>query len=112
MMLHHYLAATARTDEREVRRAMAVALALEIPHDSIGYERFYGRVLDELETTGQPNGSRSDPARRYTARPETATEWQPPASNTLRLRRRSLITRDRLGHHDRHVHPDRQTVDA
>lgn len=49
MMLHHYLAATAQTDEREIRRAMAVALALEIPHDSTGYERFYRRVIHELE---------------------------------------------------------------
>ena len=49
MILHHYLAVTERTDEREVRRAMAVALALEIPHDSTGYQRFYRRVLSELE---------------------------------------------------------------
>ena len=52
MILHHYLAATARTDEREVRRAMAVAIAVEIPHDSTGYERFYRRVLNELEAAG------------------------------------------------------------
>ena len=50
MILHHYLTATAQADEREVRRAMAVALALEIPHDSTGYERFYRRVLNELES--------------------------------------------------------------
>ena len=111
-MLHHYLTATARTDEREVRRAMAVALALEIPHDSTGYERFYRRVLDELETAGQPCGLRSDPPRPYAARPETAKEWQSPASNTLRLRRRSPTTRGRLGHHDRHVNEHRRTVDA
>ena len=52
MILHHYLAVTERTDEREVRLAMAVALALEIPHDSTGYQRFYRRVLSELEAAG------------------------------------------------------------
>ena len=60
MMLQHFLTATAGTDQREVRRAMAVALALEIPHDSTGYERFYRRVLNELETAGT---SRVDVAR-------------------------------------------------
>ena len=53
MMLHHYLAATGRTDERELRRAMSAALESEIPHDRPGYERFYRRVLDELETASQ-----------------------------------------------------------
>ena len=52
MMLQHFLTATAGTDEREVRRAMAVALALEIPHDSTSYERFYRRVVNELPTAG------------------------------------------------------------
>ena len=54
MILHHYLAATAHTDQWEVRRAMAVALALETPHDRSTYERFYRRVLDELERTARP----------------------------------------------------------
>ena len=48
MILQHFLTATAQTDEREVRQAMAVALATEIPHNSSSYERFYARVLDEL----------------------------------------------------------------
>ena len=60
MMRQHVLTATAGTDEREIRRAMAVTLALEIPHDSTGYERFYRRVLDELEAAGT---SRVDVAR-------------------------------------------------
>ncbi len=60
MMLQHFLTATAGTDEREVRRAMAVAIAVEIPHDSTSYERFYRRVLDELEAAGT---SRVDVAR-------------------------------------------------
>ena len=30
---------------------MAVALALEVPRSSVGYERFYTRVLDELAVT-------------------------------------------------------------
>ena len=60
MILQQYLTAIARTDEREVRWAMALALAVEIPHDSTGYERFYCRVLDELEAAGT---SRVDVAR-------------------------------------------------
>ena len=64
MILQHFLTATAGTDEREVRQAMAVALALEIPHDSTGYARFYRRVLDELEAAGTSHvdGART-PAR-------------------------------------------------
>ncbi len=73
MMLHHYLAATARTDERELRRAMSAALESEIPHDRPGYERFYRRVLDELETASQQNTWRPDSPPLYTERPETAT---------------------------------------
>ena len=53
MNLQHFLTATAGTDEREVRQAMAVALGLEMPHDSVSYERFYRRVLDELERTAR-----------------------------------------------------------
>ena len=30
---------------------MALALASEIPRSSVGYERFYSRVLDELDVT-------------------------------------------------------------
>ena len=30
---------------------MAVALASEVPRSSAGYERFYSRVLDELDLT-------------------------------------------------------------
>ena len=52
MRLQHYLAATARTDAQAVRRAMAVAIAVEIPHDSTGYERFYRRVVNELQAAG------------------------------------------------------------
>ena len=53
MILQHFLTATARTDEQELRRAMSVTLALEIPHNRQGYERFYRRVLDELVATRQ-----------------------------------------------------------
>ena len=53
MILDHYLAATAHTDQPAVRQAMAVALALEPSHDSASYERFYRRVLDELERTAR-----------------------------------------------------------
>ncbi len=53
MILHHYLTATAHTNQREVRRAMVVALARENPHDSASYRRFYRGVLDELERTAR-----------------------------------------------------------
>ena len=65
-MLQHFLTATAGTDQREVRRAMAVAL--EIPHDGTGYARFYRRVLDELERTARAASTVPTPmpAARFT----------------------------------------------
>ena len=51
MTLQQFLAVTAHIDSRDLRRAMAVALALEVPRSSVGYERFYSRVLDELDVT-------------------------------------------------------------
>ncbi len=48
MPLQHFLTATARTDDQELRRAMAAALALEIPHNPAEYERFYESVIDLL----------------------------------------------------------------
>ena len=35
-------------DDRELRRAMAVALAAETPRTPADYQRFYARVIDEL----------------------------------------------------------------
>ncbi len=51
MMLEQFLAVTAHIDSGDLRRAMAVALASEVPRSSVGYERFYSRVLDELDVT-------------------------------------------------------------
>ena len=51
MMLQEFLAVTAHIDSRDLRRAMAAALASEVPRSSVGYERFYNRVLDELDVT-------------------------------------------------------------
>jgi len=54
MNLQHFLTATERTDDKELRRAMVLALALEIPHNRVGYERFYRIILDVLQTFVKP----------------------------------------------------------
>ena len=51
MTLQQFLAVTAHIDSGDLRRAMAVALASEVPRSSVGYVRFYSRVLDELDVT-------------------------------------------------------------
>ena len=51
MRLQQFLAVTAHIDSGDLRRAMAVALASEAPRSSVDYERFYSRVLDELDVT-------------------------------------------------------------
>lgn len=49
MTLPRFLDATAISTDAELRRAMAAALALEVPRDHDGYTRFYRRVLDQLD---------------------------------------------------------------
>ncbi len=51
MVLQEFLAVTAHIDSGDLRRAMAAALASEVPRSSVGYERFHSRVLDELDVT-------------------------------------------------------------
>ena len=51
MRLQQFLAVTAHIDSGDLRRAMAVALASEVPRSSVDYERFYSRVFDELDVT-------------------------------------------------------------
>ena len=51
MRLQQFLAVTAHIDSGDLRRAMAVALASEVPRSSVDHERFYSRVLDELDVT-------------------------------------------------------------
>ena len=58
MNLQHFLTATKGTDDQELRRAMILVLALEIPHDRASYERFHRKVLDVLQTKAE------DPADR------------------------------------------------
>ncbi len=53
MNLQHFLTAIERTDDQELRRAMVLALALEIPHNRVGYERFYRIILDVLQTKAE-----------------------------------------------------------
>ncbi|MDP6582273.1 MAG: hypothetical protein QF681_16590 [Vicinamibacterales bacterium] len=62
MMLHRFLTATATADEQELRRAMAAALAMEIPHEQAGYGRFYRRVVDQIDA------ARKDPRHVVSAR--------------------------------------------
>ncbi len=49
MTLQHFRNVTAEVDEAQVRRAMTVALASEIPRDPEGYRRFYARVIGALD---------------------------------------------------------------
>ena len=51
MTLQQFRTLTAEMDDRDLRlrRAMTVALAAEIPRTPEGYERFYARVVDELD---------------------------------------------------------------
>ena len=53
MILQHFLTATARTDDQDLRQAMAVALTREIPNDSAGYERFHQSVVDVLQAPAE-----------------------------------------------------------
>jgi len=62
MLLHRFLTETATVNDRELRMAMAAALALEIPHEHAGYGRFYRRVLDQLDA------ARRDPRHALTGR--------------------------------------------
>ena len=68
MVLQHFLTATTRTADEELRRAMAVALTREIPHNRAGYERFYQSVVDVLQAqTESPVDAARTPARgRFT----------------------------------------------
>ena len=53
MNLQHFLTATEMTDDQELRRAMVLALALEVPHNRAGYERFYRIILNVLQTKAE-----------------------------------------------------------
>ena len=48
MTLQRFHNVTADVDEGQLRQAMTVALASEIPRDPEGYRRFYARVIDAL----------------------------------------------------------------
>ncbi len=49
MTLHRFLTLTARVPDRDLRRAMAVALACEVPRRPEDYQRYYRRVVCELD---------------------------------------------------------------
>ncbi len=48
MTLHRFLTLTARVPDRDLRRAMTVALSCEVPRRSEDYPRYYRRVVCEL----------------------------------------------------------------
>ena len=48
MTLQHFITLTARTPRTELRRAMTLALAEEVPRTPDGYARFHRRVVEEL----------------------------------------------------------------
>jgi hypothetical protein len=48
MTLHRFLTLTAHVPDRELRRAMGVALSFEVPRRSEDYQRYYRRVICEL----------------------------------------------------------------
>jgi hypothetical protein len=63
MTLQTFLRLTAETPRLPLRRAMAIALAVETPCSPDGYARFYTRVIDELPRDGR-SGSCAGPGHR------------------------------------------------
>ena len=49
MTLQRFLALAARVPDRDLRRAMAVALSFEVPRGPKDYQRYYHRVISELD---------------------------------------------------------------
>ncbi len=49
LTLHRFLTLTARVPDRDLRRAMAVALSFEVPRGPKDYGRYYRRVVSELD---------------------------------------------------------------
>ena len=53
MTLQRFLKLTTPIQRNRLRRAMAAALAVEVPHTTTAYARFYCRVLCELRLPGK-----------------------------------------------------------
>ncbi len=49
MTLQRFRMLTARTDEADLRQAITVALMAEVPRSAASYQRFYARVVEELQ---------------------------------------------------------------
>ncbi len=49
MTLQRFLTLTACVPDRDLRRAMAVALSFEVPRGPKDYQRYYRRVVSELD---------------------------------------------------------------
>ena len=62
MTLQRFLKLTTPIQRNRLRRAMAAALAVEVPHTTTAYARFYCRVLCELRL---PVGSECDRSSKY-----------------------------------------------
>ncbi len=58
MTLQQFCVPMADMNDRHLRRAMTIALAAEIPRTPEGYQRFYARVVDQLDRT---RGTDMDP---------------------------------------------------
>ncbi len=49
MTLHRFRMLTARTEEADLRQAITVALLAEVPRSAASYQRFYARVVEEVQ---------------------------------------------------------------
>ena len=49
MTLQRFRMLIARTDEADLRQAITVALMAEGPRSPVSYQRFYARVVEELQ---------------------------------------------------------------
>ena len=60
MTLLHFITLTARAPRLELRRAMALALAREVPRAPDAHARFRRRVVEELWPTSRPTAHKTD----------------------------------------------------
>ena len=61
MTLQRFRRLMARSDVRDVRRSMTLALMVEVPNSADGYTRFYDRVVQELQRSAGRPLAQADP---------------------------------------------------
>ena len=49
MTLQRFRMLTARTNEADLRQAVTVAFMAEVPRNAASYQRFYARVVEQLQ---------------------------------------------------------------